>query len=151
MLTDWSVQFSRSVMSNSLRPQHARLPCPSPTPGACSNSRPSSRWCHPTISSSVVPLEDIRIWLIFVQWLCILWSYILVLAAFPFVDSLRFSMYMIWLQIKSFSLFSLYYFSFPSHITQLRHLAQCWAECESRQTFLFMSLSRKHSDCHHWA
>ena len=49
-----SVQFSRSVMSNSLRPhglQHARLPCPSPTPRACSNSCPLSRWCHPTISS----------------------------------------------------------------------------------------------------
>ena len=52
-----SVQFSRSVMSDSLRPhgrQHTRLTCPSPTPGACSNSRPSSQWCHPTISSSVV-------------------------------------------------------------------------------------------------
>ena len=52
-----SVQFSRSVMSDSLWPhelQHARLPCPSPTPGARSNSCPSSRWCHPTISSSVV-------------------------------------------------------------------------------------------------
>ena len=45
-----SVQFSRSVMSDSLWPhglQHARLPCPSPTPRACSNSCPSSRWCHP--------------------------------------------------------------------------------------------------------
>ena len=54
-------QFSCSVMSNSLRPhglQHARLPCPSPTPGACSNSCPSSRWCHPTISSSVVPFSS---------------------------------------------------------------------------------------------
>ena len=54
-----SVQFSRSVVSDSLQPhglQHARLPCPSPTPRACSNSCPSSRWCHPTISSSVVPL-----------------------------------------------------------------------------------------------
>ena len=51
-------QCSRSVMSNSLRPhglQHARLACPSPTPRACSNSCPSSWWCHPTISSSVVP------------------------------------------------------------------------------------------------
>ena len=51
-----SVQFSHSVVSDSLRPhglQHARLPCPSPTPGACSNSCPPSRWCHPTISSSV--------------------------------------------------------------------------------------------------
>ena len=53
-----SVQLSRSVMSNSLRHhglQHARLPCPSPTPGACWNSCPSSWWSHPTISSSVVP------------------------------------------------------------------------------------------------
>ena len=50
-------QFSHSVVSNSLGPhglQHARLPCPSPVPRACSNSCPSSRWCHPTISSSVV-------------------------------------------------------------------------------------------------
>ena len=56
-----SVQFSCSVMSDSLRPhglQHARLPWPSPTPGAYSNSRPSSRWCHPTISSSVVPFSS---------------------------------------------------------------------------------------------
>ena len=54
----YSVQFSHLVMSNSLRPhglQHTRLPCPSSTPGACSNSHPSSRWCHPTISSSVIP------------------------------------------------------------------------------------------------
>ena len=53
-----SVQFSRSVMSDSLRPhesQHARPPCPSPTPRVHSNSRPSSWWCHPAISSSVVP------------------------------------------------------------------------------------------------
>ena len=52
------VQFSRSVMSDSLWPhglQPSRLPCPSPTPGACSSSCPSSRWCHPTLSSSVVP------------------------------------------------------------------------------------------------
>ena len=49
-----SVQFRRSVVSNSLRPrglQHANLPCPSPTPRACSNSCPSSWWCRPTISS----------------------------------------------------------------------------------------------------
>ena len=48
-------------MSDSLRPQrlqHARLPCPSPTPRACSNSCPSSQWCHPTISSSVVPFSS---------------------------------------------------------------------------------------------
>ena len=53
-----SVQFSRSVLSDSLRLhwlQHARLPCLSPTPRACSNSCPSSWWCHPTISSSVIP------------------------------------------------------------------------------------------------
>ena len=52
-----SVQFSHSVMSDSLQPQglqHARLPCPSPTPRACSNSCPLSWWCHPTISSSVI-------------------------------------------------------------------------------------------------
>ena len=51
-----SVQFSHSVVSNSLRDhglQHARLPCPSPTPRACSNSCPLSQWYHPTISSSV--------------------------------------------------------------------------------------------------
>ena len=56
-----SVQFSRSVMSDSLRPhelQHARLPCPSLTPGVHSNSRPSSRWCHPAISSSVIPFSS---------------------------------------------------------------------------------------------
>ena len=55
-----SVQFSHSVVSNSLWPhglQHTRPPCPSPTPGACSNSCPFSRWCHPTISSSVVPFS----------------------------------------------------------------------------------------------
>ena len=56
-----SVQFSHSVMSDSLRPhelQHARLPCPSPTPRACSNSCPSSQWCHPTISSSFGPFSS---------------------------------------------------------------------------------------------
>ena len=55
-----SAQFSRSVISNSLRPhglQHARLPCPSPFPRPCSNSCPLSQWCHPTISSSVVPFS----------------------------------------------------------------------------------------------
>ena len=56
-----SVQFSRSVVSNSLRPhesQHARPPCPSPTPGVHSNSRPLSRWCYPAISSSVIPFSS---------------------------------------------------------------------------------------------
>ena len=54
-----SVQFSRSVVSNSLRPhesQHARPPCPSPTPGVYSCT--SSRWCHPAISSSVIPFSS---------------------------------------------------------------------------------------------
>ena len=53
-----SAQFSRSVMSDSLWPhglQHARPACPSPTPGIYSNSCPLSQWCHPTISSSVIP------------------------------------------------------------------------------------------------
>ena len=53
-----SVQFSHSVVSDSLRPhdlQHTRPPCPSPSPGVHSDSRPSSQWCHPAISSSVVP------------------------------------------------------------------------------------------------
>ena len=56
-----SVQFSRSVVSDSLRPhesQHARPPCPSPSPGVHSDSHPSSRWCHPAISSSVVPFSS---------------------------------------------------------------------------------------------
>ena len=54
----FTVRFSHSVVSDSLRPhglQHTRLPCPSPTPGACSNSCPLSWWCHPTISSSSPP------------------------------------------------------------------------------------------------
>ena len=53
-------QFSCSVVSDSLRPhesQHARPPCPSTTPGACSNSCPLNRWCHPAISSSVIPFS----------------------------------------------------------------------------------------------
>ena len=57
-----SVQFSHLVMSNSLRPhglQHARHPCPSPTPGACSNSCPLSWWWHLTISSSVIPFSSL--------------------------------------------------------------------------------------------
>ena len=56
-----SVQFSPSVASNSLWPhvlQHCRPPCPSPTPRVHSKSRPSSRWCHPAISSSVVPFSS---------------------------------------------------------------------------------------------
>ena len=60
-LTWWSVQFSCSVVSDSLRPhesQHTRPPCPSPTPGVYSKSCPSRRWCHPAISSSVVPFSS---------------------------------------------------------------------------------------------
>ena len=56
-----SVQFSGSVMSDSLQPhesQHAKAPCPSPTPRVHSNSCPSSQWCHPAISSSVVPFSS---------------------------------------------------------------------------------------------
>ena len=55
------VQFSHSVVSDSLRPhewQHARTPCPSLTPGVHRNSRPSSWWCHPPISSSVIPFSS---------------------------------------------------------------------------------------------
>ena len=55
-----SVQFSHSVMSDSLRPhelQHARPPCPLPTPRVHSDSHPSSQWCHPAISSSVIPFS----------------------------------------------------------------------------------------------
>ena len=58
-----SVQFCCSVMSYSLQThglQHARLPCPSPIPRACSNSCPSHRWCHPTISSFVVPFSCLQ-------------------------------------------------------------------------------------------
>ena len=61
MLLFSSVQFSCSVVSDSLRPhesQHARPPCPSPTPGVHSDSRPSSQWCQPAISSSVVPFSS---------------------------------------------------------------------------------------------
>ena len=57
----FSVQFSRSVMSDSLQPrglQHVRSPCPSPTPGVYSNSCPLSHWCHPTISSSDLPFSS---------------------------------------------------------------------------------------------
>ena len=56
-----AVQFSCSVVSNSLRPhepQHARPPCPSPTPRVYKNSCPLSWWCHPTISSSVIPFSS---------------------------------------------------------------------------------------------
>ena len=61
MPTFCSVQFSRSVVSDSLRPhesQHTRPPCPSPSPRVHSNSHALSRWCHPAISSSVVPFSS---------------------------------------------------------------------------------------------
>ena len=61
LISSASVQFSHSVMSDSFRPhesQHARPPCPSPTPGVHSNSCPSSRWYHPAISSSVVTFSS---------------------------------------------------------------------------------------------
>ena len=57
----YSVHFSRSVMSDSLQPhesQHARPPWPSPTPGVHSDSHPSSQWCYPAISSSVIPFSS---------------------------------------------------------------------------------------------
>ena len=63
------VQFSHSVMSNSLRPhelQHPRPPCPSPTPGAHPNSCPLSQWCHPTISSITSHIHN---WVLFLLWL----------------------------------------------------------------------------------
>ena len=59
--SSYIVQFSHSLVSDSLRPhepQHTRPPCPSPTPGVHSNSCPLSRWCHPAISSSVVPFSS---------------------------------------------------------------------------------------------
>ena len=61
LLMHFSVQFSRSVVSDSLRPhelQHTRPPCPTPAPGAQPNSCPLSRWCHPTVSSSVIPFSS---------------------------------------------------------------------------------------------
>ena len=57
----WTSPFNRSVMYNSLRPhglQHTRPSCPSPTPGVYSNSCPLSQWCHPTISSSIIPFSS---------------------------------------------------------------------------------------------
>ena len=62
LILSLSVQFSGSVMSNSLWShglQHARLLCPSPTPGAYSNSCPLHWWCHPTISTSIVPFSSL--------------------------------------------------------------------------------------------
>ena len=61
-LSSVSVQFSHSIMSDSLQPrglQHSRPPCPLLSPGACSDSCPLSRWCHPTISSSVIPFSSL--------------------------------------------------------------------------------------------
>ena len=61
LIFELAIQFSHSFVSHSLQPhglQHTRLPCPSPTPGAYSNSHPSNWWCHPTISSSVVSFSS---------------------------------------------------------------------------------------------
>ena len=61
MVSGSHIQFSHSVVSDFLRPhglQHTRLPCPSSTPGACSNSCPLSRWCHVTIWSSATPFSS---------------------------------------------------------------------------------------------
>ena len=58
-----SIQFCHSVMSDSLKPhglQHNRLPCPSPTPRTCSHSCPLGQWCHPTVSSSVIPFSCLQ-------------------------------------------------------------------------------------------
>ena len=59
----WMLLFSCSVVSDSLRPhglQHTRLPCPASSPRACLNSRPLSQWCHPAISSSVIPFSCLQ-------------------------------------------------------------------------------------------
>ena len=61
MINLTSIQFSHSVVSDSSQPhglQHARLPCPSPSRGACSNSRPLSQWYHPTLSPSFIPFSS---------------------------------------------------------------------------------------------
>ena len=66
--TEWwlfisASQFTRSVVSDSLQPhglQHTRHPCPLPTPGSCTNSRPSSWWCYPIISTSVIPFSCLQ-------------------------------------------------------------------------------------------
>ena len=61
LMNEISGQFSHSVVSNSLRPhesQHTRPPCPSPSPGVHSDLHPSSRWCHPAISSSLFPFSS---------------------------------------------------------------------------------------------
>jgi len=63
VISNWLLLFSHSVMTHSLQPhgwQHARLPCPSPSPGVHSNSCPLSQWCHPTISSSVAPFSCLQ-------------------------------------------------------------------------------------------
>ena len=63
----WLLLFSHSVLSDSLWPhglQHARIPCPSPTPGTYSNSCPLRWWCHPTISSSVIPFSHLQSFLV---------------------------------------------------------------------------------------
>ena len=107
-------QFSCSVMSDSLRPhglQHARLPCPSPTPGACSNSCPLSWWCHPTISSSVIPFSS------HLQ---------------SFLDQGLFQWVSSWHQVVKILLFQLQYQSFQSVLPSIIFYLLRWAF-----TFLF--------------
>ena len=81
LFIETSVQFSCSVVSDSLQshgPQHTRCLCPSPTPGAYSNSYPSSQWCHPAISSSVIPfsscLQSFPAWGSFSKWASVQFS-----------------------------------------------------------------------------
>ena len=84
-----SVQFSRSVMSNSLRPyepQHARPPCPSPTAGVYPNTCPLGQWCHPTISfSSVQSLSCV--WLFATQWIAALQAFLSLISLLYFLGS----------------------------------------------------------------
>ena len=94
-----SVQFSCSVMSDSLwyhGLQHVRPPCPSPTPGVYPNSCPLSRWCHPTISSSVVPFSS-----------C--------LQSFPTSGSFQIYIWIFWIYIRSLY-FMVYILHSPSPI-----------------------------------
>ena len=128
-----SDQISRSVVSNSLRPhesQHTRPPCPTPTPGVHSDSCPSSQWCHPAISSSVLlpPIPpSIRV-LSNESTLCMRWlvAAILERLALPVPDPLNFC------QPYSFfpdcSLFS----EIPSPVFWILPTFQCHLQCQSK-------------------
>ena len=109
-----SVQFSHSVMSDSLQPhrlQHIRLPCPSLTPRNYSNSCPLSQWCHPTISSSVVP---------FSSRLQVLWSLLILSpsSSSSFLILLGKSYLHKWFQLSSINwcFKGLYFYSWPGPI-----------------------------------